>query len=106
MKQRVDFGKKLKKNTILVRTCLEGASTHFVLLKTRFKRKLDQTMLENALFFGKSWKNCCSIGDSATKPPLASGGWRLCPHTPKLLLSSLVSMTLKIRPLISCLSDG
>jgi len=41
---------------------------------TFLSRNLGQNMLKNALFFGKSWKNRRSVGGSAPKPPLASGG--------------------------------
>jgi len=56
-------------------------------LKTRFKRNLDQSMLENALFFWKKLENRRSVESSASKPPLASGGWGLRSQTPELLLS-------------------
>jgi len=49
------FGKKLQKNTVLVRTGFGGASTYFdVSFKHTFlSRNLDQIMLKNALFFEK-----------------------------------------------------
>jgi len=48
-------------------------------------------MLKNALFFGKKCKNRRSFGDSAPKPPLASGGWGP-PPDPKLLLRYLFQL--------------
>jgi len=38
--------------------------------------------------------------------PLADGTWMLLPQTPKLLLPSLVPMTLKLQTIFSYLSDG
>jgi len=55
-------------------------------------KNLDQNMLKNALFFEKSWKNRRSVGGSASKPPLASGGWGLCPQAPELLFQSPVTL--------------
>jgi len=56
-------------------------------------RNLDQNMLENVLFFGKGWNNRRSVWGGTPKPPLASGGWGLCPQTPELLPSSPVTVT-------------
>jgi len=36
-------------------------------------------MLKTALYFGKSWKNCLSVGGAVSKPPLSSDGWGLWP---------------------------
>jgi len=46
-------------------------------------------MLENTLFLEKAGKIT-----KALDAPLASSSWGLCPQTPKLLLLSLVPMTL------------
>jgi len=65
-----------------------GAHKHTLqLFKNIFlSRNLGQNMLKNALVFEKIWKNCRSVGSSAPKYPLASGGYGLRPQTPKLLL--------------------
>jgi len=85
-------------------------------------------MLKNALFFDKSWKNCRSVGlglgdlqrefeDGAPKPrwPPAAG---FSPPDPQIVAPtqlrlrvtfeyySAFSVLLKLRPIISYLSDG
>jgi len=77
-------------------------STHFLFIEKHVLRELEaKNMLVNASFFGKKRINRQSIGGSAPKPSLASIGWELCPQMPKLLLSSLVSITLKLRSIVS-----
>jgi len=49
-------------------------------------KNLDQNMQKNALFFGKNCKNRRNVGDSAPKPPLASGGWGLRPQNLKIAI--------------------
>jgi len=71
-------------------TGLGSASTHFVVFKNTFlSRNLDQNMLKCFNF----WKN--SVEVSAPKPPLDSGGWGLCPHTPELFLITCYSCFVK-----------
>jgi len=51
--------------------CINTLCSH---LKIRFKRNLDQDMLENALFFLEKWRNRRSVGGSAPNlcwPPAA-----------------------------------
>jgi len=66
-------------------------------------------MLKNALFFWKKLKNRRSVGGSDPKPPLASGG---CELLFSLRLRAIFSTAqrfsapLKLRPIISYLSDG
>jgi len=43
-------------------------------------------MPKNAYFLKKSCKIAAAPGGFAPEPPLASGGWGLCPKTPELLL--------------------
>jgi len=52
---------------------------------TILSKSLDQNMHKNALFL-ENEKITAVIGGSAPKPPLASGGWGLCPKTTELLL--------------------
>jgi len=65
----------------------QGASTHLIqpFKNTVLSRNLDQIMLKMRIF-GKNLENRRSVGGSAPNPPLASGGWRLRPQTPALLL--------------------
>jgi len=48
-------------------------------------------MLENVYLKKRTEKNRRSVGGSASKPPLASGGCGLRPQTPKLLVVALVT---------------
>jgi len=57
-------------------------------------------MLENALFLKKKKKKTGKIAAEG------SSGWRIRPQTSQFLLPSLVLITLKLRPIISYLSDG
>jgi len=47
-------------------------------------------MLKNGLFFRKNCKNRRSVWGSASKPPLASGGWDSAPD-PGLLFSYIIA---------------
>jgi len=61
-------------------------------------------MLENALFFRK--KKTEKIATALGAPPLNPRWPHAAGGSPKLLLPSLVLITLKLRPIISYLSDG
>jgi len=50
------------------------------------------------LYFFEKWRNRRSVGGSASKPPLASGGWGLCPQTPQSVTPVTYFNYLKITP--------
>jgi len=81
----VGLGAKPRRWAPLTRDTRKGIKIRFFLthiavsshLKSFFKQKFRQSMLKNALFFEKSWKNRRSVGGSAPNPrwpPEAGGG--------------------------------
>jgi len=71
-------------------------------LKTRFKRNLDQNMLK-MLYFQEKMEKSPQHWEFRPQTPVGLRGWGF---RPQLLLPSLASVTSKLRPIISYLSDS